>query len=384
MLKTIVFLLAKSLALYNRLLCVEQALYPIQARKTMIFRKDPPQEKDQVDKDSTAEDSLQPDKTATRNEPRIGLALGSGLARGFAHIGAIRALERHGIRPTFIAGTSMGALVGGAYLADRMDNLEEWACALTRFKVLSYLDFRVKSAGMIGGERLVSLMEDNFGDIKAEDLRHPFTAVAADLVTGHEVWMRKGRLVDMMRASFSLPGIFPPVFWNNHWLIDGALVNPVPVSPCQAMGARMTIAINPNADIIGKATRPGQNVPTVAGFDVLGNTDNPETGIKAASIGMTRRLFKREQDKPSMFGVMVSSLNIVQDRLARSRLAGDPPDVLINPRIGHIGLMEFDRAEELIEEGEAAVERAMPDIKAAYSVLCTRYEGFEDGESPGF
>ena len=314
--------------------------------------------------------------------PRIGLALGSGLARGFTHIGAIRALERHGIRPTFIAGTSMGALVGGAYLSGRLDALEEWAYSLTRFKVLSYLDFRVKSAGMIGGNRLVKLMEDHFGDISVEDLSHPFTAIAADLTTGKEVWMRKGRLVDLMRASFSLPGIFPPVFWNNHWLIDGALVNPVPVSPCLAMGARMTIAINPNGDIIGKAAKPGDSIPTVAGFDLLKTDEHEEQGLKANAIGLTRRIFRREQNKPSMFGVMVSSLNIVQDRLARSRLAGDPPDVLVTPRIGHIGLMEFDRAEELIAEGEAAVERAMPDIKAAYSILCTRFEGYEDGETP--
>lgn len=320
------------------------------------------------------------DTTQTKKErtaPKIGLALGSGLARGFTHIGAIRALERHGIKPTYIAGTSMGALVGGAYLAGRLDELEDWAYSLTRFKVLSYLDFRVKSAGIIGGKRLAKLMDKHFGDIRVEDLPHPYIAIAADLVTGHEVWMRKGRLVDIMRASFALPGIFPPVFWNNQWLIDGALVNPVPVSPCQALGARMTIAINPNGDLIGKTTRPGQNIPTVAGFDLLGNTDNPKQAEKANKIGITRRIFRREKDSPSMFGVMVSSLNIVQDRLARSRLAGDPPDVLISPRIGHVGLMEFDHAEQLIEEGEAAVERAMPDIKAAYSVLCARYEGFK-------
>ena len=309
--------------------------------------------------------------------PRIGLALGSGLARGFTHIGAIRALERHGIKPNYVSGTSMGALVGGAYLSGRMDVLEDWAYSLTRFKVLSYLDFRVKSAGIIGGKRLFRLMDKHFGDVMVEDLPAPFIAIAADLVTGHEVWMRQGKLIDIMRASFSLPGIFPPVAWNNRWLIDGALVNPVPVSPVQALGARMTIAINPNGDIIGKATRPGHSTPTVAGFDILGNKDNPAQAEKAGAIGLTRRIFKREKDAPSMFGVMVSSLNIIQDRLSRSRLAGDPPDVLITPRIGHVGLMEFDRAEELIEEGEAAVERAMPDIKAAYSVLCARYD-YED------
>ena len=304
--------------------------------------------------------------------PKIGLALGSGLARGFAHIGVVRALKRHGIEPTIVAGTSMGALVGGAYLADRLDALEDWAYSLTKFKLLSYLDFRVKASGLIGGKRLVKLMEDSFGDIKVEDLPHPFTAITADLVTGHEVWLRKGRLVDVMRASFSLPGIFPPVFMNNRWLIDGALVNPVPVSPCAASGARMTIAVNVSGDIIGKAKRPGESVPTIAGFDLL-NFQGPDSIEAGKKQGIIQRVFRRENNGPSIFGVMLSSLNIVQDRLARSRLAGDPPDVLIVPRIGHIGLMEFDRAEELIAEGEASVERAMPDIKAAYSVLCTQY-----------
>ncbi|MDD9901439.1 MAG: patatin-like phospholipase family protein [Alphaproteobacteria bacterium] len=305
--------------------------------------------------------------------PVIGLALGSGLARGFAHMGVVRALKRHGIEPTVISGTSMGALIGGAYLANRLDAVEEWAYSLNKFRVLSYLDFRVRSSGLIGGTKLMKLMENNFGDIKVEDLPHPMISVASDLVTGHEVWLRKGKLVDVMRASFSLPGIFPPVFMNNRWLVDGALVNPVPVSACAAHGARMTIAVNVNGDIIGKAKRPGDSVPTIAGFELM-NTEGPEQVEEQKKRGLIKRIFSHDNEAPSIFGVMVSSLNIIQDRLARSRLAGDPPDVLIVPRIGHIGLMEFDRAEELIEEGEAAVERAMPDIKAAYSVLCTQYQ----------
>jgi len=311
--------------------------------------------------------------------PRIGLALGSGLARGFAHIGVIRALKRHGIEPTIISGTSMGALIGGAYLANRLDAVEEWAYSLTKFKVLSYLDFRVKASGLIGGERLLKLMLDHFGDVRVEDLPNPFIAITADLVTGHEVWLRRGRLVDVMRASFSLPGIFPPMFMNNRWLIDGALVNPVPVSACSASGARMTIAVNVSGDIIGKAKRPGETIPTVAGFDLLNFEGAPQQLEEVKKKGLVQRIFRREEGSPSIFGVMVSSLNIVQDRLARSRLAGDPPDVLIVPRIGHIGLMEFDRAEELIAEGEAAVERAIPDIKAAYAILCSNYQ---EGDVP--
>ena len=317
--------------------------------------------------------------------PKIGIALGSGLARGFSHIGVLRALQRHGIEPNIVAGTSMGALVGGAYLTGKLDALEDWAHSLNRFKVLSFLDFRVKSGGMIGGHKVVKLLTENFGDMQIEDLPHPMVAIATDLVTGHEVWLRHGNIVEAMTASFSVPGIFPPRYLNQRWLIDGALTNPVPVSPCQAMGARMTIAVNPNGDIIGKATHPGDKIPTVAGFDIfadnLEDSDNEEEKEvkksiiqKAKSMSIARRAFRREENAPSMFGVMVSSMNISQDRLARSRLAGDPPDVLIAPRIGHIGLMEFDRADELIEEGEAAVERSLTDIKAAYAVLCAQYE----------
>ena len=336
-----------------------------------MFGKD--KEKDAAPAQPAAQPQEGQDSTVHLSAPpRIGLALGSGLARGFAHIGVIRALKRHGIVPTTISGTSIGALIGGAYLADRVDAVEEWAYSLNKLKILSYLDFRVKSSGLIGGHRLIKLMEDNFGDVRVEDLPQPLIAISTDLVTGHEVWLRRGKLTDVMRASFSLPGIFPPVFMNNRWLIDGALVNPVPVSACQSFGARMTIAVNVSGDIIGKAKHPGDSIPTVAGFDLL-NVEGSHHVEEAKKSGLIRRVFRRESSGPSVFGVMVSSLNIIQDRLARSRLAGDPPDVLIVPRVGHIGLMEFDRAEELIDEGEAAVERAMPDIKAAYAALCTNW-----------
>lgn len=303
--------------------------------------------------------------------PPIGIALGSGLARGFAHIGVLRALRRHGIQPTIIAGTSIGALVGGAYLRGGLHILEEWALSLSRFRVMSYLDFRVRSSGLIGGHKLLRLMERHFGDEMVEDLPYPFIGIASDMSTGHEVWMREGRLVDVIRASFSLPGVFPPVQMNDRWLVDGALVNPVPVSACQAMGAQMTIAINLSGDLIGKARHPGDKIPTVAGFDLLSSEEGPKEQMALLKrMSLTRRLFKREEeDTPSLFGVMVSALNIMQDRLTRSRLAGDPPDVSISPRIGHIGLFEFDRAEEIIAEGEAAVERALPDIMAAYETF---------------
>ena len=302
-------------------------------------------------------------------QPQIGLALGSGLARGFAHIGALKALTRHGIRPAIVSGTSIGALVGGCYLAGKLDEFEEWALALNRRKIFTYLDFRVRSAGLIGGNRLTKLLEEHFSDMIIEDLPRPFISIAADLVTGHEVWLRKGNFIDAMRASFALPGVFPPVEINHRKLVDGALVNPVPVSPCQALGSRMTIAVDLNADLIGKAAKPGKSYQTVAGFDVFNDQDVSPEDQKIFSGSMTKRLFRREENNPSLFGVMVSALTIIQDRVTRSRLAGDPPDVHIKPRIGHIGLMEFEKAKEMIEEGEASVERAMPEIRAAMDVL---------------
>lgn len=306
---------------------------------------------------------------APKHPPGIGLALGGGMARGFAHIGVLNALLRNGIQPSIVTGTSIGSVVGGCYLTGRLRDLEEWALGLNRMKIFSYLDFRVRSAGMIGGTRLKSLLENYFLDINIEDLPHPFISIAADLRTGHEVWLRKGPLIEAMRASFALPGVFPPVERNHRLLVDGALVNPLPIAPCQAMGARMTIAVDLHADLIGKAAKPGKSYQTITGFDMFNEADVPLEQQEKFSSTMAKRLFRREENSPSLFGVMVSALSIMQDRLTRSRVAGDPPDIHIKPQIGHIGMLEFERAKELIEEGEAAAERHMDDIKAAIKVF---------------
>jgi len=307
-----------------------------------------------------------------RRRPRIGLALGGGVARGWAHIGVLRALSKYGIEADVVCGSSVGALAGGVYLAGRLDALEEWARSLTRMKIVSYLDLRIRAGGgLIGGHRLVHEMHQHLGDVRIEDLPRPFLATATDLVTGHEVWLQRGPLVDATRASFSLPGVFPPMQVDGRWLVDGALVNPVPVSCCRALGAQMVIAVNLSADILGKSRRPGAAIPTAAGFDLLRLIDEgmPEAPKPTGIGALARRLFRREYDGPSVFGVMVSSLGIITDRITRSRLAGEPPDVHITPRLGHIGLVEFDRAEDCIREGEAAVERVLPDLQDALTVF---------------
>lgn len=308
-----------------------------------------------------------------RTRPRIGLALGAGVARGWAHIGVIRALKKMGIEPDIITGTSVGALVGGCYLAGHLDTLEEWTRNLSRMKIVSYLDLRVRSGGLISGGRLLAEMKKHMGDKRIEDLPMPFAAIATDLVTGHEVWLRTGPLAESLRASFSLPGVFPPICIDQRWLVDGALVDPVPVSACRALGAEMVIAVNLNADILGKARKPGANIATAAGFDLIQVLDEEyaqQTPPPASRLNaLTRRVFAREYDGPSLFGVMVSSLGIITDRIGRTRLAGDPPDVQIAPRLGHVGLLEFDRAAEAVEEGVAATERAVPDLADALRVF---------------
>lgn len=302
---------------------------------------------------------------------KIGLALSSGMARGWAHIGVIRALLKMGLRFDVIAGCSMGSVVGGMYLAHKLDHLEQWALGLNKVKIVSFLDLKVKSGGLIAGQKLLNEIKNYIGDIRVEDLRAHYTSVATDLITGHEVWMDKGSLADAMRASFSMPGVFPPTWHEGRWLLDGALVNPLPVSACRAMGADLVIAVNANADIIGKVRRPGATTPTVAGFDILKLIENTEElqNKLSANDFLTKWFLKKEPEGPSLFGVMAASLNIMQDRVTRSRLAGDPPDVHIAPRLGHIGLMEFDRAKEAIREGEEATLRKEHEIADAISVL---------------
>ncbi len=313
----------------------------------------------------------------------IGLALGGGIARGFAHIGVLKTFQKYGIVPQIIAGTSIGALVGACYLTGKLPELEDWARSINRFKMLSYLDLRVRSAGLIGGRKLTALLYKNFGDTLIEDLPHDFTIIAADLANGHEVWLRKGPLVEAIRASFALPGVFPPVEINHRNLVDGALVNPCPISVCGAHGARMTIAVDLHADMIGKAIKPGQNFQTVAGFDLFDEDDiPPEKQEPFLDNPISRKLFNREPQSPSLFGVMVSALGIMQDRLTRSRLAGDPPDIHIKPQIGHIGMLEFEKADELIRLGAEAAERMMPEIKAGMALFIPRHlrPGYQPAE----
>ena len=305
-----------------------------------------------------------------RPRPKIGLALSGGVARGWGHIGVLKALHNLGIKPDVVAGTSVGSLVGAAYLTSRLDALEEWTRELTKKRVLGLLDFKLRSGGLVGGKKLVAEMMEHFGDVKIEDLPIPFAAVATDLLTGHEVWLQQGSLVEAVRASFSLPGIFRPAKIDGRWLVDGALVNPLPVSICRALDCQCIIAVNLTGDVMGKNRAPNTDIPSAAGFDLLPFMVQSGMEERVSVLDpFTKRIFSRDEQEPSIFGVMVNSLNIILDRVTRAKLAGDPPDVHIAPRLGHIGLLEFDRAAEAIEEGEAAVERAKPWILDAMHVF---------------
>jgi NTE family protein len=310
--------------------------------------------------------------------PVIGLALGGGAARGFAHIGIVRTLIAHGIVPHVVVGTSIGAVVGGAYAAGHLDTLEEWARSLQPRNILGYLDIRLNGSGLIGGAKLAAQLEAAIGPTLIEDLPLKFATVATEVRTGHEIWLTHGRMVDAMRASYALPGIFSPVLVGDRWLVDGALVNPVPVSAARAFGAEIVIAANLSSDVFAHSTTIYAHGP--AAEVSVAVAVPPEAEIEPVSpkrgfgrLFSAERTMKREffgtGGRPGISSVMVDAFNIMQDRITRARLAGDPPDLLISPRVGQIGWFDFHRADDLIAHGARAAERAIDSIQEAIHVL---------------
>lgn len=294
---------------------------------------------------------------------KIGLALGGGAARGWAHIGVLKALLKAGIKPDIIAGTSIGAVVGGCYVAGQLDALEDFARELTRRRVFGYLDFNLAGTGLITGQRLCERLDKHLGDRRIEDMERKFVAVATEIGSGHEIWLSRGKLVDAVRASYALPGIFKPVQVDKRWLFDGALVNPIPVTVCRALGARYVIAVNLNFDISSRGTIVHHSHMT-PGEIAISDEPPPVTGKNGVAVRrlLQRQIFGKGEDAPGISTVMVEAFNIVQDRIARSRLAGDPPDAMISPRLASIGLFDFHRAEEAIRCGELAAKREIDDL----------------------
>src|SRR3984957_10324508 len=302
-----------------------------------------------------------------RRRAKVGIVLGAGAARGWAHIGALRELDALGVQLDVVVGSSIGTLVGGCYAAGRLDMLETFARSLTRRRVLGLLDFSFTGSGLIGGQRLRTRLEAGLGGLCIEDLPVQFAAVATEIGGGHEIWLRRGLLVDAIRASYALPGVFEPVKVDGRWLFDGAIVNPVPVSVARALGAERVIALNISSDRFGR----GAVIQ-----DPFGRPDSPSLVEEPAqaqdSSGMISRWWRGgsngakvngETAAPGLMTSMVNAFDILQDRIMRSRLAGDPPDTLVQVRVGKVGMFEFHRADELIALGREAIRKAAAEIR---------------------
>jgi len=292
------------------------------------------------------------------NKRKIGLALGSGSSRGWSHIGVIKSLRDIGIEPDIICGTSIGALVGASYVAGNLDKLEKWVSSLSKLDTARFFEINTSLTGFVNTEKFHHFLNENVvkDELLIEKLVKQYAAVSTDLETGREIWLAEGALVNAVWASISLPGLFPAIRNNNRWLVDGGLVNPVPVSLCRAMGADIVIAVNLNGNIVGKHfTERAEKPIQEKNSNDLANLIREYTNSLFSS-------FREADQSPSVFDAIASSVNIAQDRITRSRLAGDPPDILLSPKLSHIGLLEFYRAKEAIKEGEQCVHRMKSEI----------------------
>ncbi|MHB1169636.1 MAG: patatin-like phospholipase family protein [Longimicrobiales bacterium] len=292
--------------------------------------------------------------------PRIGLALGGGGARGWAHIGVLNALDEHGLKPDIVCGTSIGALVGGIYAAGKVRELGEWVGGLGRRDVISLVDFTIGGGGVIGLRRLMRLYREHLGEPRIEDLDIPFAAVATDLEAWSEVWLRSGSLLSAIRASIAIPGIFTPVHLDGRWLMDGGVVNPVPVSLCRALGADLVIAVDLQ---VGPAMNGAGGIqPGAAGAGVAHQRPESHRGEDATTEA---EIEAESKAAPAMSQVIIAALEIMQYRIGRSRLAGDPPDLVLTPRVSHVHPLAFAGGQPVIDEGYDTVQRMLPALRYA-------------------
>lgn len=294
-----------------------------------------------------------------RGKSSIALALGGGAARGWAHIGVLRALDEAAVPIDMIAGTSIGALVGGCYLAGRLDELEEFARSLTPRRMFGFFDLSFRGNGLLGGMRLDAKMREHLEGVTFEDLSRPLVCVATEIASGHEIWLSSGNLISAMRASYALPGVFEPVTCNGRVLIDGAMVNPVPVSVCRAHEQRLVIAVNLHYDCFGRAAVVKHSS---SGSEVIVR-ENPPPSVGNAPVS------REKERRLGITGVMVEAFNIIQDRITRARLAGDPPDMSLQPKLSHIGLSEFHRADEAIRIGYETTMAQVRELERLQTVL---------------
>ena len=315
---------------------------------------------------------------------RIGVALGSGSARGWAHIGVLQQLETMGIRPEIVCGCSIGSIVGAAYAVDNLTKLEQWALSLTRLEMMRYFELNTSFKGFIHQQRLRQFFHEHVcaDQQSIEGLTKPFAAVATDLHSGREVWFTQGKVIDAVWASIAIPGLFKPFHHDGKWLVDGGLVNPVPVSLCRALGADLIIAVNLNGNV-SRRISPPKDPKTAETPKLKDDTTLPENPSSSSNQSPSNRLvssvtsslrnyaetlFPDHKSTPTAPGIaetIMGSVYIMQDVITRSRMAGDPPEILLKPRVADVGLLEFYRAAEAIEEGKQCVIRMEAEITMA-------------------
>ena len=297
-----------------------------------------------------------PVPATTPSKPKIALALGAGAARGWAQIGVLRALAAGGFPIDMVVGTSIGAVVGGCFCAGKLENLADFALSLTPRRVFGLLDLSLSGGGLIGGNRLRERLETELPGLRIESLPLPFAACATEVPSGRETWLTSGDLATAMRASYALPGVFEPVHFMGRWLVDGALVNPIPVTLARALGADRVVAINMTVDTLARG-------PSTADEAAAAAAPNE----RAKGIWPWRGARPTIAPGPSLAAVLADAFNITQDRIARSHLAGDPPDAMINVHMTGFSLFDFHRAAEMIAVGEKAVRRCLPDLSEQFA-----------------
>jgi NTE family protein len=287
--------------------------------------------------------------------PTVALALGTGGARGLAHIGAIEAVEAAGYRITAISGSSMGALIGGIYAAGKLDVYRDWVCALQKMDVLKLVDWTLSGAGLIKGDRIIDVLRELIGPVNIEELPIPFTAVATDLDREREVWLARGPLFDAIRASIAIPTIFRPHPVHGHRLVDGGLMNPLPLTPLLQSPSDYTIAVNVNSAPETLASRTPVK-------------QSARTGLRSRITAFVKRTIGNHEDKtaePGWMDTLTQSLDLMQENLTSFRLAADRPDLVIEIPRNASAVYEFYRASELIDLGRERAERALQAWKPA-------------------
>ena len=285
----------------------------------------------------------------------VRLVLGSGGARGLAHIGVIRELERQDFEITEIVGCSMGALVGGFHCAGKLDAYEDWVCNLSEWDVLRFLDISLTNRdGLMKGDLIIDTLRELVGDVNIEDLPIPFTAVATDIVNRQEVWLDSGKLFDAIRASIAVPGVFTPKKINGRLLVDGGLLNPLPGVPHGADDVALTIAVSLSGRDVQDPLGPNPPELPLSTIDQYRNKIDGFLDKAQDMLGIERAVEEGEDDERelSLTGVMLGMFDTMQTQIARYRLASYPPDILIEIPGNVSQTHEYFKAPALIYAGK--------------------------------